>query len=197
MLFFGTLLIAFAAQGQSRIGLKAGINLANQTKRMSLPQQPATKRDTRMFTGYQCGVFYKAKLSDKLSLSAEPAFSVIGSRMTFFTSNVTSYDTREKVGYIELPLAVQYSMNRFYFGVGPGIGIKLFSKLVGFEGASFDISDYKSIDVAGNIVAGFALLKKIDLNVRYSHGFTNIIKDPGYARTKNRSFSFSVLYYLK
>jgi len=47
------------------------------------------------------------------------------------------------------------------------------------------------------VVVGYALSKKVDLNARYSHGFTNLIKDPGNATTKNRFFNLSVFFYLQ
>jgi hypothetical protein len=147
--------------------------------------------------GYQFGVFYKTLLSKNLSLSVEPAFSVIGSSMTLIGSDGDSYDTDEKLGYIELPLTFQYSLKKVYFGVGPSMGLKLFSKLSGFENRTFDITSYKSMDAAGNILVGYSLSDKIDLNARYSHGLINIIKNIGYAETKNRFFNFSVLFYLK
>ena len=196
-LFFSILLFSYAAKSQSRIGLKAGLNLANQTKSISIPQLPSTKLNTEPFVGYQLGVLYKSKLSKSLSLSAETNFSVIGSSMTLTDSDGKIYDTNEKLGYIELPLTLQYSLNKLYFGAGPSIEIKIFSKLVGFENKTFDITSYKSIDAAGNILIGYGLSNKIDLNERYSQGFVNIIKDPGYAKTKNRFFNLSILYYLK
>lgn len=197
LLFFGLLLFACAAKNQSRIGFKTGLNLANQTKTISIPQLPSTKQNTEAFVGYQFGGFYKTKLSKNLSFSAEPSFSVIGSSMTLVASNGESYDTDEKLGYIELPLTLQYSYNKLYFGAGPSIGFKTFSKLAGFENRTYDIKNYKSIDAAGNVLAGYGLLNNIDLNVRYSHGVMNIIKDPGYAKTKNRFFNLAVLFYLK
>lgn len=197
LLVFGLLLFVYGARSQSRVGLKAGLNLANQTKTMSIPQVPTTKQNTDALVGYQFGVLYKTVLSKNLSLSAEPAFSAIGSSMTLVAPDGKSYDTNEKLGYIELPVTLQYAFNKLYFGAGPSVGLKIFSKISGFENRTFDITSYKSIDAAGNVLAGYGLSNKIDINARYSHGFINIIKDPGYAKTKNRYFNLSVLYYLK
>lgn len=190
------LLFVYGAKSQSRFAVKTGLNLANQTKTISIPQVPGIQQNTKSLIGYQFGVVYKTILSKKLFLSAEPAFSVIGSSMTLLGSDGDSYATDEKLGYIELPLTFQYSLKKLYFGVGPSMGFKLFSKLSGFENRTFDITSYKFIDAAGNFLVGYSLSKKIDLNARYSYGFMNIIKDPGYAKTKNRFFNFSILLYL-
>ena len=191
------LLFVYGAKSQSRFAVKTGLNLANQSKNISIPQLPSIQQHTESLIGYQFGVVYKTILSKNLFLSAEPAFSVIGSSMTLLGSDGGSYATDEKLGYIELPLIFQYSLKKLYFGVGPSMGLKLFSKLSGFENRTFNITSYKSMDAAGNLLVGYSLSKKIDFNARYSHGLMNIIKDPGYAKTKNRFFNFSVLCYLK
>lgn len=97
------LLLGLIAQGQIKYGLKAGLNVANQTKNMSIPQVPNTIQNTKPMPGYQLGGFVKATLSKHLSLSAEPAFSVVGAGMTLVDANLKSYNVREKIGYIELP----------------------------------------------------------------------------------------------
>lgn len=197
LVILGLLLFVYTAKSQSRFGVKTGFNLANQSKTISIPQLPSIQQNTETLIGYQFGVFYKTLLSKNLSISVEPAFSVIGSSMTLIGSDGESYDTDEKLGYIELPLTFQYSLKKLYFGVGPSMGVKLFSKLSGFENRTFNITSYKSMDAAGIILVGYSLSDKIDLNARYSHGLVNIIKDPGYAKTKNRFFNFSVLFYIK
>jgi hypothetical protein len=73
------------ANGQSHFGFKGGVNLANQVKKISIPQVPVTTQDTKPFVGYQVGAFYKAKLHEKLWISAEANFSVIGSGMTLMS----------------------------------------------------------------------------------------------------------------
>ena len=196
-LIAGILLISYAASSQSRMGLKAGLNLANQLKTISIPQVPTTTQNTSTFVGYQFGVFYKTKLSRDLTLAAETNFSVLGSGMTLIASDGKSYETNEKLGYLELPITLQYTIKKVHFGLGPGFGFKMFSKLTNFENRNYDIAYYQTIDVAGNVLAGYTLSGRLDVNVRYSHGFVNIHKDAGYAETKNRFLNLSFLYYLK
>jgi hypothetical protein len=166
-------------------------------KTIAIPQLPSFTPSTSPFLGYQLGAFYKTKLANHLSLAAEANFSVIGSSMTLVGENWESYDTNEKLGYIEIPVTIQYEIKKFYFGAGPGVGFNIFSKLKGFEEQTANISDYQTIDASGNVLVGYGLLSKMDINLRYSHGLVNLYKDPGYAVTKNRFFNFSVLYYLK
>lgn len=197
LLAFAMLMLGYGASGQSRFGLKAGINLANQVKTLSIPQVPSTTQKTRPFVGYQLGAFYKAELHNRFLLSAEANFSVIGSGMTLMTSDGKSYNANEKLGYIELPLTIQYTIGKIYLGAGPSVGFKVFSKITNFENRSYDIPYYRTIDAAGNFLAGYTISKKLDVNIRYSHGLVNLYDDPGYANTKNRFFSLSLLYSMK
>lgn len=55
------------------------------------------------------------------------------------------------------------------------------------------------LDAAGNLIAGYKIAKKWDINARYSHGILNILKDKSVygngsdnVTTKNR---FSIYHY--
>ena len=190
-------ILAHAGKSQYQFGFKAGINVANQRKTLDIPQAPSTATDTRSFIGYQVGAFYKVKLGNDLLVAAELNFSVIGSSSTLTASAGETYDTNEKLGYIELPLIIQYKINKFYIGAGPSVGFKVFAKLTKFENRSFDLPYYQTLDAAANVMAGCNVAKQLDINARYSHGLVNLYKDPGYAETKNRFFNLSVLYSLR
>jgi hypothetical protein len=191
------LAVGFAASAQNTFGVKAGINIANQVKTLSIPQVPSTPGDTDPFIGYQLGMFYKADLHHHFTLSTEVNFTVVGSSKTLTASDGKSYKTHEKLGYIEIPLIIQYTVGKLYFGVGPGVGFKVFSKITNFENRSFDITYYQAIDAAVNFLAGIDLSKKLGLDLRYSHGIVNLYKDPGNATARNRCLSLSLLYELK
>lgn len=197
LLLIATLVLAHAANSQSQYGVKAGVNLATMTKTLDIPQGPSTKQDTRPFVGYQLGAFYKAKLHTRLLLSAETNFSVIGSGMTLTTTDGNSNDAHEKLGYIELPLTIQYKVGKIYFGAGPAVGLKALSKITNFQDRSYDISYYRTTDASGNLLAGFSATEKLDVNIRYSHGLLNLYKDPGYAEAKYKFYNLSLLYALK
>jgi len=197
LLIIGIVVLSHTAKSQSDFGVKAGVNLANQVKTISLPQVPSITQDTKPIVGYQLGAFYKATLHNRLLVAAEANFSVIGSGMTLTTPDGKSYNAHEKLGYIEFPLTIQYKMSKIYFGVGPGVEFKLFSKVTNFEGSSYDIPYYKTLDAAGNLLAGYSVSKKLDLNIRYNQGLVNLYKDPGYTKTNNRFFNLSMLYALK
>ena len=192
------------AIGQGTFGLKAGVNLSNQTKTFTTTQNSsAQKQETKPLLGYQVGSFFKAKMSSKLTFSAEVNFSLIGSKTKYVTeTQLLNPDGRthyynDKLGYIEVPVTVQYNFTRLYVGAGPGIGFKVYSRITNFENRSYQSDLYKALDATANILLGYKVSKKCDVNFRSSHGLLNIHQQHEYAKTKNRFLNLSLLYSLK
>ena len=159
--------------------------------------------ETKPLWGYQFGVFYKAKVNSTWAISAETNFSLVGSRTQYLTEEqilnpdgVIHY-FNDKIGYIEVPVTLQYTLNKLYFGAGPGIAFKVFSKITNFENSTYKTPYYKTLDFSANVLMGYELAKKWDVNLRYSYGLLNIHEDNIYVKTKNRFFNLSLLYSLK
>ncbi len=192
-----------AANSQYKYGFKAGLNLSNQIITNVTASTPDKGRETKPLLGYQIGAFYKTRLCNHLFISGEADFSLIGSKTKYVTEQQLLYPdnsihySNEKIGYIELPFTVQYKIHKVYLGAGPGVGFRLFSKITKFENRSYDAPFYKTIDVFGNLLAGFAVSRKLNLTVSYSHSFVNVAKESYAYDIKNKSFSFSVSYSLK
>lgn len=192
------------AISQNTYGIKVGLNLSNQKKTFSTPQNPSTQtQDTKELLGFQFGAFYKIKMNEKLVFSTEVIFSEIGSKTPYTTEQQVlnpdgiQHYFNDKMGYIEIPLSLQYILNKLYFGIGPSISFKVFSKIKNFETQVYNTTYYKTLDAAANILAGYKFSEKIDLNLRYSYGLLNIHEDHNYVTTKNRFLNLSFLYSLK
>jgi len=151
--------LVYNAKSQNRFGIKAGLNVANQHVTITVPEEPTIAEDTKPIVGYQAGAFYRIKLSTKLSLHTEANFSVIGSKRTLMTPDLQMYDAKEKLGYVEVPLILEYSINKFHAGVGASAGFKLFGKLTNFEDKTFDIPYYRTMDVAGDLFCRILFIK--------------------------------------
>jgi hypothetical protein len=189
----GMLLLGCAAKSQSRFGAKVGLNVAGQRTTNSIDIAELTSP----FIGYQLGVFYKTKPNNNFLVCAEANFSVIGSTVVLVTGSGEQYDAHRKLGYLELPVMLQYQAGKFYFGAGPSVGFKLFSRITNFERGPFNIPYYKTFDAAVNILAGYSVSERVGVDLRYSHGIVNIEKDPGDNKTKNQYLNVSVLYFVK
>lgn len=199
------LLLAFFSFGlkaisQNALGLKAGINLAYQTNISTSTIFPHRTLQTKPLFGYQFGIFYKAKISRKLAFSTEANFSLVGAKDQYFslplpgdTAFIIQYISN-KIGYIEVPLMVQYNSNKFYISAGTALSFKLFTK----SALANNTLDYNSFDLAGKLLAGYHVSKKWDVNICYSYGLINVNKSPNIAATKkNRYLNLSLLYTLK
>jgi hypothetical protein len=205
LLFFLVPFLAFGqlAFSQNRFGLKAGANLSNQHLTFTPPYDhlppPAS------FLGYHFGVFFKTKANKKWNFSSEINYSLVGSKELYLDIDTTQLPGTiarrysNKIGYLEIPFALQYNFGNFYSAIGPTIAFRIFSK----SAVEANRNYYRAFDVAGNVVAGYKVAKKVDVNVGYNYGLVNILKDQSkyggdrYVTTKNRVLNFSILYYLK
>jgi hypothetical protein len=152
--------------------------------------------------GYQFGAFYKKRLHSQLLISTEANFSLLGSKTRYVTEQQLlnpdgkNHYYNEKVGYIQVPVSLQLALNRIYFGAGPSVGIRLFSKITNFDNRSYNVPFYRTMDAAANILAGYTVSNKMAVDVRYSHGLVNVYKEHSYYKTKNRFFNISLLYFV-
>jgi len=193
-----------AAISQTNFGFKAGANLAGQKKTFVDPIS-ATKKtiNTKALIGYHAGVFSQTKLSANLALHGEANFTIAGSRVVYLTeSQILNPDGKthyykDEIGYFEVPLLVEYAFNKFHIGVGPGFSFKLFSRIADFEGENHNTTNYKSLDLSGNILFGAQLTKGWGIDLRYSQGLLNREREGNQYTTTGTSFTVSVLYTLK
>lgn len=192
------------AISQHNYGLKAGLNLSNQVKAFYTFQSSTSHRQyTKPLFGYELGAFYKSTLNAKWAFSVEADFSLIGSKTPFLTEelilngdSVPHYYT-DKIGYIAVPITLQYNFNKLYFGFGPGIAFKVFYKIKNFENRTLNSTYLRNLDVVANLLTGYKISKKWDVNMRYSRGLLNIHEHRKYAKTRNSYFNLSMLYFFE
>lgn len=194
LFLFAFFLIGQNANSQNILGFKAGLNLAHQTFTSSSSSGGTQTQQTKSLIGYRFGIFYKAKIEKRLSFSTEANLSIIGAKQLYVFLNNGSLSEQyvnDRVGYVEVPLLIQYDLKRFYISAGPAISFKLFSQ----SSLPNNTLYYKSVDVAGVLLGGCRLSKKWDINFDYSYGVVNINKYTGTTRN-NKYYSLSLLYTL-
>ena len=127
--------IAFTqfAISQNVGGIKAGLNIS--TLHQTFEPKEIDTRSFKPLSGYQLGGYYKLKLKQKWNISGELNFSVIGAKVPYdsqegFDSIGVGHYRNITIGYLEIPLMVQYNIHKFYIGFGPGIGFHLFSFVI-------------------------------------------------------------------
>ena len=189
----------------AQIGIKAGINLANQIKSLS-SQDIADGLSRENLTGYQVGLVYqlnprKSGIGAEIGLLLSQKGSSF-SRITSGTADVTQgYD---EIKYIELPLNLRYRIKVGFLGVYGYGGLygayALDGQHVnGTEDTASDIGFKEMMDRADygyNLGLGVEFFSKIQFGANWSNGIknTNIESDTSEGYTKNRVFSIGLTY---
>ncbi len=204
---FCFLLLFETMSAQVSYGLKAGLNLSDQLKKIDPPGYPSEKLETKMLTGFQAGGFLKKPLGRDLNLSAEIDLSLIGSKTKYTRtdfvvnpdgsiSGATTGYYHDKIYLVEIPLTLQYKLKRYYLGLGPTIGFILSSRIDNYQNTGFKNQYYKSVDFSASAIIGYSVSEKIDLNLRYSYGVLDIEKRD-YSSVNTQILSFLILYRLR
>src|SRR4051794_28454145 len=129
--------------------------------------------------GYQFGVFYKTSPNKKWKVYSELNYSLIGSKIPYLSrsdaadTEYTVLNHNHVISYLEVLIGVQYDIHHFYVALGPSVAFRLFSKLVNVG----KTTGYKAVDMSANLLTGYKITKKFDLNIRYSYGLLNTLKD--------------------
>jgi Outer membrane protein beta-barrel domain len=187
---------------KNSFGIKAGAIAASQVKKTdTIANAYSQTLETQTLFSFEAGVFYKREVKTNWMLTAGVNFIVLGSRNKFVTEDMIlnpdgkTHYYKDKIGYIELPVMLQYHTGKLFMGFGPGISFRLFSKISDLEpNKSFKTYNYKSLDYGINTLIGYDISKQIALNLRYYYGLANVQKQHQFIRTSNQFSGLSILY---
>lgn len=158
-------------QAQSvKLGLKAGLNYANQTGSDIIVNTKTYK--TEAITSYQAGLIAEISIFESLSIQPELLYSSQGA-----TYKNALMDYVSKVGYISIPIMVKIDLSKsISLELGPQASFLLSGKdeFIANDASTFDFA------VAGGL--GLKLTKSIFISGRYGLGLTEVSK---VAKTKN------------
>lgn len=187
-LFVAVILLSSAvmAQTQAKIGLKAGLNIAN----ASLTPE-AVDVGTRL--GFHGGLLAHIHLSPQWGIQPEVIYSGQG-----FEDN--TFNVEYKLNYLNIPVMVQYMFdNGFRINAGPQVGFLLDGKIAESGYPDVDIkNDLKKIDAGVGLGLGYLSYSGLGIEGRYNLGLTNIKESVGgdVDEIKNRVFQVSLFYML-
>jgi hypothetical protein len=166
------------AQGVA-IGLRAGLNIANQSISTS---GVSVSPDSRL--GFLVGGYAKIMLSEKMGIQPELFYSSIGAKWPDSGNGVETI----KTDYLTLPVFFRYNVtDNFHLLAGPQFGILMSAQGTDNSGSQ-DIKDFlNSSDFNGVIGAGLDF-GPINAGLRYNFGLSNIQKDATQGTVKNNVF---------
>ncbi|OUJ73361.1 porin family protein [Hymenobacter crusticola] len=210
------LLVALFCAGtvHAQLGIRVGANTAS----VSAKVKEFHEVDTRSRAGYQLGVFYEKKLTERWSLVPEVQFSNQRMNMHIVESGVADggYDAnyRLRLRYLNVPIIARATVGWFYLEAGPQVGFLLDAKEKGtntygsFLGSysttynRYATDTYRRADLGLVAGVGVNLPASFGLGVRGYTGLLSITegKDTQYANytgpLKNQVVQASLTYQL-
>ncbi len=191
LLVFPLLLTATAIAQQVRVGVKGGLNVANEKIKSSFSSRKATT-----ISSFHGGFILDVPLTGNLYLQPQLMLSGKGSRDG-------SFDYRPFYAELPLNLVYKYEVNnglKIYGGLGPGIGIGIMGNVRNVDtrftrnlkfGETTN-SDYKTVDFTGGFELG-AEINQLALGLGYRWSFLDVTM--GSAKVTHKVVNFSVAYY--
>jgi hypothetical protein len=162
-----------------RFGIKAGANFAEY--KVSSDNSTGSLPETQSRGSFNAGFFYNIPLGTSFRFQPELEYSGEGSRVSQTITLPTTYTqtSTDKLGYINLPLMLQWqSESGFFVEVGPQVGYLISAKNVttgNNASTETNIKDSrKKMDIAG--AGGIGYLSRVGLGIdaRYVYGFRNV-----------------------
>lgn len=169
------LALSFNANAQLfRLGIKGGINYANQSGG-NITINSNNYNDPSAITNFHFGLLAEVKLSESFSIQPELLYTTQGADYKNSASTIVldAYkDYSNKVGYLSVPVMV-----KIYLGKTLSLELGPQASLLVSEKNSFDVKNANTFDfgLAGGI--GINLTKSIFLQARYVAGLTEASKD--------------------
>lgn len=204
------LLYSFFILGQERLflGVKGGLNYS---KNVLLNNQDNYNENNKFLLAFHGGLFTEIKLARNFWLSPEFTFSSKGylSKERPGSNSSPRGDAKVHLNYLSLPLMLSYKIGSFKVVLGPEFSYLLSAKSK-FDSKTIDVSQYWDNKYDFGLAAGigFDLTEKIQTEIRYTHGFSSVIKGIQYTdefgeplgtkkpQFQNRCFQLSLGYRL-
>jgi len=200
--------ISFIAYTSAQIGIKAGVNMANEITSFN-SGAIANSFQSRNLTGYQIGLVYQ-KMPKVMGFGFETGVMLSQKGNSFTYSDEISVGENIKKGYkelnyVEIPFNVRYHISLgfigFYASAGVYGGYTLSGKKVddsnqGTEKIKYPDFDSRT-DYGYNLGVGLEVLNKIQLGTNWSQGLkntTNSNTSEDIKSSKNRVYSVTLVY---
>jgi hypothetical protein len=187
------LLLCMVIKAQDlRIGIRAGLNLANEKIKNN-----TTARKGSSIARFHGGFVLDAPLSDRFYVQPQLLLTGKGSNDNNFIFSPW---------YVELPVTLVYKLPvsdlvKIYGGLGPGIGLGVFGKLRNDDfnfkrnlkfGETND-ADYKTVDFTGGFELGAEIGSHVAAGVGYRWSFLDVTR--GSNKVTHKVVNFSLVYF--
>ena len=167
---------------EARFGIKAGLNLANQTN--------TDANNRKNLVGAAAGLMADFSFSDLISLHPEVLFSQKGVKYEDGGTTIKSRRT-----YIDVPLLLRVKADGLFFEAGPQVGFLAAQKYeINNNTISTSTNGIRKVDVGYIAGVGYQLPQGLGLGVRYNGGISDVNDPSGSTKIRNSVFQFQVGY---
>ena len=176
------LMTATAKAQNVNVGVKGGLNIYN------INNDNGAKSDNLL--GFNLGLVGHIHLAKQLAFQPEIVYSAQGAKF-----NTGSVETKIQLGYINVPLLLQYMFdNGFRLQAGPQVGFLVNAKSK-TPNLTVDVKDnYKKVDVGLGAGIGYVNPStNFGIDARYNLGLSNI-NDNSSVKSTNRGVQVGVFY---
>ncbi|MFA5046355.1 MAG: outer membrane beta-barrel protein, partial [Paludibacter sp.] len=172
--FLVVLFFSYSTVVNAQLGLKAGVNLANEIKSLNLAEI-----NTSNLTGYQIGLVYQA-MPKKSGLGVEIG-ALLSQKGSVIDSTNLDYSIQQgyrELNYIEVPLNLRYHISIGFIGFygfggvygGYELNGKVVDEIVGTTQDETFQTFMDHVDYGYNFGAGVELFRKVQLGATWSQG---------------------------
>ena len=165
LIFFST------ASAQVRFGIKAGLNLAN----LSFVNFGELEPSLKMLPTYQVGALAEFGITENLGVGVGLQLHGKGAK-----SDEANDDSSIKLGYLQVPVMLQFRKSGFYAGVGPYAAFGIFGKSE-TGGEREDVSfgsgvddDFSPLDFGAGLELGYEFAN-FRATASYNLGLANML----------------------
>jgi len=175
-----TTTIVASAQGQPKLAIKAGVNIAD----LKIENTNNDVTDNRI--GFHGGLAAHIHLGQQWAFQPELLYSQEGAKIG---------DATVKLDYVNLPLMIQYMFNNgFRVEAGPQFGLLVNSKYSASSGTDINADkDFKTPNVGLGFGLNYLSYSGLGAGARYNLGLSNI-GETGNAEVKTRNLQVSLFY---
>ncbi|MBE5032559.1 porin family protein [Gallalistipes aquisgranensis] len=159
--------VAAGAFAQPKLGIKAGLNLAD----------ISNVEDSKMKPSFYAGAFVDFQISDFFTLSPELLYSRQGAY--FKEGDLKRW---ERLNYLNIPVMCKFTVVKgLSVDVGPQFGFNLNGKAkMKYDDQEYKTSisdEFNTFDFGLNMGLSYMISEKFDVAARYNLGLTDVVKD--------------------
>lgn len=172
----------------AQFGIKGGINLAD------IKSDLYPRHDFKL--DFHGGLLAHIHLNPHLAVQPE----VVYSRQGFKQQQTSNREIDMKLGYVNIPVLVQYMHRGFRLETGPQVGFLVHAKAEASSGEVYEMMDYlKHTDFSWDFGGSYLSPLSLGIFVRYALGISNINKKATVAgiqndEMNNRVWQFGLFY---